>query len=209
MAKSKIKKLEEKLNKEYEGLGTISIRSIAENNIPIKSIDYVESIMRVVKPIKNDEPIIVAEKWGWEKRYKLIDGYHRLKSKILNQENINVIILENYNLDRCNDNLYLFIESLIGKTLKFIDCNTIEIDNKFFFIKENEGCGGCGNGWSSISVKSELIGKKIKIKSVSRIEDKHDEDLYELYINGKIVAKVNTGWGNGYYGGDFEIELAI
>ena len=82
----------------------------------------------------------------------------------------------------------------------------ILVDNKKYLIVENEGCGGCGNGWSSIKVVNDYINKPIKIKTVESNEE-NDSDEYKLIINGDHVADVDTGWGNGYYGGDFEIEL--
>lgn len=200
-------KLQEKLNKEYKDFGTITINDCHEEEVLISKIDYVKPIMNSISPLDNEEPIIIAKKGYYDDGYKIIDGYHRLKSKISKGDtSIKTIVLNSYYINRKEDTLFSFLEKLVGKNIKFIDSNSLVVDSEYYQIIENEGCGGCSSGWSSITVLPEYINKKIEIEKVESVgEDEQDE--YELFINGKKVAYVDTGYGNGYYGGDFEIHL--
>ena len=55
-------------------------------------------------------------------KYTIVDGYHRTKDKILKgEQNIGVIVLDEYNLSRKNDTLFSFLEELKGETIKFIN----------------------------------------------------------------------------------------
>ena len=162
--------------------------------------------MNVISPLDNPKPIIVYK--NYYDKYTIVDGYHRTKDKILKgEQNIGVIVLDEYNLSRKNDTLFSFLEELKGETIKFINDELLLVNDKYYEIESNEGCGGCSNGWSSINVLSEFIGKEIKIKTIDNISENDDSDEYKLNINGKIIADVDTGWGNGYYGGDFKINL--
>jgi hypothetical protein len=201
-----MKTLETKLNKEYEGLGIIKINSCHEETLKINDIDYLQSIMGTLEPLNSDEPIVVAK--SWRKEYKLIDGYHRLKNKIsIGSDSINTIVLDDYKLNRINDCLFNFLEKTVGKTIKFTDSNTLVIGGKIYLIEDNEGCGGCSSGWSSIEVLPDFLNKEIKVKTIeSKDSGKEYDDVYSLYINGNKVARVDTGYGNGYYGGDFEVK---
>ncbi len=200
-----IQKLEEELNKEYEKIGSISIKKAYEDVIPLSSIEYVNDIMALVSPLENTKPIIVSKHYN--NRYKIIDGYHRIKNKILNKEiNVDVIVLDEYSIKRKNDTLFSFLETLKGRTIKFLSDCLLLVDSKYYQIEENEGCGGCSNGWSSIKILPDFINKEIKIETIKSIGDNYSDE-YKLSINDKIVADVDTGWGNGYYGGDFKINL--
>lgn len=197
--------IEKKLNIEYKNIGTISIQELHESVIDISKIEYVNSIMDKILPLESDEPVILGKKYN--DNYVIIDGYHRIKDKLLKKDtNINAYILDKYSIKRETDTLFGFLEKLVGKNIKFIDSNLFIVDNIHYQIKENEGCGGCSSGWSSIEVLPEFIDKTINIKKIESI-GKYDSDEYDLVINGKKIAKVDTGYGNGYYGGDFEIKL--
>ena len=202
-----IDKIEKKLNKEYKYFGSIEISELHLDIVDVDRINYVGVIMDSVEPITVDEPIILAEDC---EAYFVIDGYHRLKNKILNREKtIKCIILDEYIIKRKNDRLLHFIESLIGKTIMFISDTVFVMEGAYYVIEENEGCRGCSNGWSKIEVLPQFIYKKIKIKSVMAVEETEGDDIYDLIINDNVVAKVNTGWGNGYYGGDFNVGVVI
>lgn len=204
--------LEKKLNKEYEHIGVISIKEMYEDNIDISEIKYVEEIMDKINPLDIDKPIVLAKDEYSD--YQIIDGYHRLKNKLLKREKlVKSIILDKYKITRKNgsggDRFFDFLERLVGQKIKFIDNNIllVEVDNNYYYIKGNEGCGGCSNGWSHILISPEFIGKEITIKSLRGVSEDRESDLYDLFINDEKVAEVDTGWGNGYYGGDFEIIL--
>lgn len=201
-----IKELESKLNLEYKNLGKMLLKEAHNDKIAANKIKYIDSIMSLIKPISDNEPIIVSEHWG--NRFKLIDGYHRLKNAIQNgNEYIDVIVLDDYNIVRYNDTFFNFLRKQTGKTIKFVDNNLIYISNQLYFIEFNEGCGGCSNGWSDIEVLPKFKNKEIVIKLVAKVVEHDDSDFYDLVINGKKIAEINTGWGNGYYGGDFKIKL--
>lgn len=202
--------IQKKLNKEYELIGTIEIQNISSASLKIESIVYLKKLISKIKPLNSEQPIIVYKHFKYEDKYILLDGYHRLKSALLkNKQNINVYIIDGFKIKRRPDSLYSFMESLVGKTIRFIDSNTLAIDNRYYSIDENEGCGGCNNGWSSIEVLPEFIEKDIKVKTICDKTDDKNSDKYELFINNNKVADVDTGWGNGYYGGDFEITINI
>jgi len=197
-------KLENKLNKEYKNIGTIKISEMHEEMLDIKDIAYVSSIMQVINPLDIDTPIVVAK--SWRDNFTLIDGYHRLKNKIKKGETqIKVVILDDYKLSRKNDTFLEFIKSLVGQKIKFIDNEIVVVDDAYYEIRPNEGCGGCSSGWSSLDIKKEAVNKEIVVETVDSKEQ--NEDVYDLYINGEIVATVDSGYGNGYYGGDFEIFI--
>lgn len=199
------KELEKKLNIEYKNMGTITINELHKEVIDISKIKYVSSIMDEIEPLENNEPIVIGLEWSGT--YKIIDGYHRIKNKLIkNEKNIDAFILDKYSIKRKTDTLFSFLEKLVGKNIKFINSNLFVVDKIYYQIEENEGCGGCSSGWSSIEVLPEFINKTIKIKKVESIGE-DDSDEYDLFINGEKIAKVDTGYGNGYYGGDFEINL--
>lgn len=202
-----IKKLEKELNEEYADLGEISIDSASKKTVDPSSIVYVDPIMERVEPLESDEPIVVGKSfWAWESM-QLIDGYHRLKKAITNgDDEIEIIYLEDYILDRKDDNLLSFVKGLVGREICFHDNYTFELDGELYKIKKNEGCGGCGNGWSDLEVVPKFIGETIGVQSVHSEDEGHtNPDKYDLFINDKLFAEVDTGWGNGYYGGDFDI----
>lgn len=199
-----IKELTTKLNKEYEKIGSIHINSATKEIVDISKIKYVQSIMDKIDPLENSDPIVLSKKYYTE-HYTLIDGYHRLKFLKENNDTVNAIVLTGFNIDRKYDCLFDFISQQKKETICFTSDHTFTLSGKEYCIEENEGCGGCGNGWSTFDLCSEAIHKQITIKTV---ENKNQEgDSYDLFINGEKIAHINTGWGNGYYGGDFSISL--
>ena len=158
--------------------------------------------MNKIKPLESNEPIIVSKDWD---KYNLIDGYHRLKfHKENNDSNLNVILLE-CDIKRKDDKLIEFMKRITGETICFLIDEIFKINNKIHYIECNEGCAGCRNGNSSFYLQPNIINKKINIKKV-KAKNK-DDDFYDLFINDIFIAKVDTGWGNGYYGGDFKIKI--
>ncbi|GEM_PF-3221655 len=203
---SELKKLQEQLNQEYVLVGKITIFDGYKDIIPTNTITYNGTVMnKVFTLFKSHEPIVVRPYNNHYKyKYKLIDGYHRLKYCIENKiTTIPSYILTKYEIDYVNDEFYTFIQKLIGKTITFLDDYVIQVDKQRYYIEPNEGCGGCSNGWSSIDANLQYTDVRITIESVSK--NRINADVYDLVLNNKIVARVNTGWGNGFYGGDFRI----
>ena len=112
---------------------------------------------------------------------------------------------------------------LIGKSIKKVNyterkgwdaghweliCN----DNTKIIVEENEGCGGCGNGWSSIDLKKLEENNNV----ITNIEVKYAKDCWEcdeftmfVYYEDNTINQLNgdDGYGNGYYGGGFYITI--
>ena len=86
-------------------------------------------------------------------------------------------------------------------------------DGTVILVEENEGCGGCGNGWADISDIKKLENVDNVITNVEyKKTDEHWGDGAKLFVfyerpefNQEIDA--NEGWGNGYYGGGFYISI--
>ena len=86
-------------------------------------------------------------------------------------------------------------------------------DGTIIEITTNEGCGGCGNGWSSFNDLKKLEENN---NIITNIETKYTEDGWEddnftmfvYYEDGKInQLKGDDGYGNGYYGGGFYVTI--
>lgn len=75
---------------------------------------------------------------------------------------------------------------------------------------ENEGCGGCGNGWSDLPDLSLLANHDNAITNVESVYDK-DETTFRLFIYYSDerfdVGSGDDGYGNGYYGGGFYLRV--
>ena len=86
-------------------------------------------------------------------------------------------------------------------------------DGTVILVEENEGCGGCDNGWSDISEIKKLEEVENIITNVKyETSDDDWEDKAKLFVfydrpefNQTIEA--DEGWGNGYYGGGFYINV--
>lgn len=86
-----------------------------------------------------------------------------------------------------------------------LTCN----DGTIIKVKENEGCGGCSNGWSSINLK-KLEKNHNVITNVKCEYNKNDGDLFKLFIfyqDNQLTIKGDDGYGNGYYGGGFYVTI--
>ncbi|MCM0724328.1 hypothetical protein NB814_00985 [Latilactobacillus curvatus] len=75
---------------------------------------------------------------------------------------------------------------------------------------ENEGCGGCGNGWSELPDLALLANHDNAITNVEAVYDK-DETTFRLFIYYSDerfdVGSGDDGYGNGYYGGGFYLRV--
>lgn len=81
---------------------------------------------------------------------------------------------------------------------------------------ENEGCGGCENGWSELPDLPLLANHDNAITNVEALYDKplddwDDEDTFRLFIyyadERFDCGKGDDGYGNGYYGGGFYLRV--
>ncbi|MDE3301575.1 DUF7448 domain-containing protein [Lacticaseibacillus rhamnosus] len=81
---------------------------------------------------------------------------------------------------------------------------------------ENEGCGGCGNGWSELPDLSLLANHDNAITNVEAVYYKdgtmYGEDetfhLFIYYSDERFdMGSGNDGYGNGYYGGGFYLRV--
>jgi len=81
---------------------------------------------------------------------------------------------------------------------------------------ENEGCGGCDNGWSTLPDLQRLTEHDNAITNVETLYAEHDdiwdEDttfrLFIYYADERFnVGEGDDGYGNGYYGGGFYLQV--
>lgn len=81
---------------------------------------------------------------------------------------------------------------------------------------ENEGCGGCGNGWSELPDLSLLANHDNAITNVEAVYYKDgtmygEDEIFRLFIYYSDerfdVGSGNDGYGNGYYGGGFYLRV--
>lgn len=86
-------------------------------------------------------------------------------------------------------------------------------DGTIIEVELNEGCGGCGNGWSSFEDLKKLeennnIITNIEVKYDS---DDIDEDYFTMFVyyedNTINQLKGDDGYGNGWYGGGFYVTI--
>lgn len=87
-------------------------------------------------------------------------------------------------------------------------------DNTIIEIGENEGCGGCGNGWSSFEDLKKLENNHNAITNVicEYVKDEGDwyNDKFKLFIyyqDDTLTLEGDDGYGNGYYGGGFYVTI--
>ena len=106
-------------------------------------------------------------------------------------------------------------------------------DNTKIIVEENEGCGGCGNGWSSIDLKCLENNHNVITNVITEYEfdiaQRHknnikdfdiwnydEDDRFKIFVyyedslwnrNSREVIQGEDGYGNGYYGGGFYITI--
>ena len=106
-------------------------------------------------------------------------------------------------------------------------------DNTKIIVEENAGCGGCGNGWSSIDLKCLENNHNIITNVITEYEfdiaqrhkdniknfyiwDYDEDDRFKIFVyyedslwnrNSREVIQGEDGYGNGYYGGGFYITI--
>lgn len=197
-------KLESLLNEEYKLLWTIKIDDVKEEVIEIDKINYIRDIINNAEPNPSNENIIVSKTCSGQ--INLIDWYHRLKHKIYNGEHkVQCYVLDWYKIERYDDELFKFFERLKWSEIEFIWDLKLRVNESIYLIEENEWCWWCSSGWSSFELKEWIMNKKILVDTVTR--ENVDEDLYDLVINGELIAHVDQWYWNGYYWGDFEVYL--
>lgn len=121
-------------------------------------------------------------------------------------------------------------KNLIGKSIIKVERKKVEddygykIDGYILYCKdgikleigENEGCGGCSNGWSEIDLMSlnenDNMITNAEYKRGNGTENyKYDDDAFTIFIyyqDNKInVINGTDGYGNGFYGGGFYLNI--
>lgn len=97
-------------------------------------------------------------------------------------------------------------DTSIGTNGYLLTCD----DGTQLLTYENEGCGGCGNGWSELPDLSLLANHDNAITNVEAVYDK-DETTFRLFIYYSDerfdVGSGDDGYGNGYYGGGFYLRV--
>lgn len=121
--------------------------------------------------------------------------------------------------EHCNGNEFDFligksiikVEQKIGRyrtDLFILTCN----DNTVIEIETNDGCGGCGNGWSSFDDLKKLETNHNVITNVKCEYSRkwYEDDSFKLFIyyqDDMLTLEGDDGYGNGYYGGGFYVTV--
>ena len=89
-----------------------------------------------------------------------------------------------------------------------LTCN----DGTIIEIGINEGCGGCGNGWSSFDDLKKLEDNNNVITNIKvAYKDGWEEDKFKMFVyyEDGTINELNgdDGYGNGYYGGGFYVTI--
>lgn len=105
----------------------------------------------------------------------------------------------------------LSLEFLIGrKIVEIVDNLIIKLDNgEVYKIIENEGCGGCSDGWSEFSGFEELPLDNM-ITNVEYKDSDQSEDEYNIFVyfgDKRFDLEADDGWGEGCYGGGFTVTV--
>ena len=104
-------------------------------------------------------------------------------------------------------------ELLIGRKVK-VKGNKLILDNGIELeIVANEGCGGCSNGWYSITKLNEVDNAITDVEFVcdNETEDGGDDTSYKIFVfceDTRIkLLQVDGSDGNGYYGTGYSIYV--
>ena len=100
---------------------------------------------------------------------------------------------------------------LIGVRITSINEELIVLeDGTSIEIEINEGCEGCSNGWSELSV-AKSANHDAAIMNVEYVEDRKSYDKFKIFIylanNETIELDGDEGIGNGYYGSGFWVTV--
>lgn len=82
-------------------------------------------------------------------------------------------------------------------------------DGTIIEIAQNEGCGGCGNGWSSFEDLKKLEKNNNVITNIEVKYMRDDEFTMFIYYEDNTINQLNgdDGYGNGWYGGGFYVTI--
>lgn len=102
------------------------------------------------------------------------------------------------------------INKVIEKNSWGVDEYILVCDDCIITITTNEGCGGCGNGWSSIKDLKKLEGNSVITNVVCKYSESEWSDKFKLFIyyhDKTLEIEGDDGYGNGYYGGGFYVTF--
>ena len=106
------------------------------------------------------------------------------------------------------------LKELIGVRIASISEDLIVLeDGTRIEIEINEGCGGCYNGWSELSV-AKSANLDAAIMNVEYVQDFKSYDKFKIFIylaNNETIEldgdDGDDGIGNGYYGSGFWVTV--
>jgi hypothetical protein len=104
---------------------------------------------------------------------------------------------------------------LMGRKVKVKGDNLILDNGIILEVEANEGCGGCSNGWYSITKLNEVDNAITNVEFVcdGDVEDKenYDDTSYKIFVfceDTRIkLLQVDGSDGNGYYGTGYTIKV--
>ena len=114
-------------------------------------------------------------------------------------------------LDECDEEEIK--QLLIGRKVK-VDGDNLILDNGIILeVIANEGCGGCSNGWYSITNLNNVDNAITNVEFVCdgdvADKDNYDDTSYKIFVfceDTRIkLLQVDGSDGNGYYGTGYEI----
>ena len=119
-------------------------------------------------------------------------------------------------LDECDEKEIK--ELLIGRKVK-VEGDNLILDNGIILeVITNEGCGGCSNGWYSITKLNEVDNAITDVQFIcDDIEPNEKNDYsdtsYKIFVfceDTRInLLQVDGSDGNGYYGTGYTITVKI
>ena len=82
-------------------------------------------------------------------------------------------------------------------------------DGTIIEIAENDGCGGCSNGWANFEDLKKLEKNNNAITNIEVKYMQDDEFTMFIYYEDNTINQLNgdDGYGNGYYGGGFYVTI--
>lgn len=119
-------------------------------------------------------------------------------------------------LDECDEKEIK--ELLIGRKVK-VEGDNLILDNGIILeVIANEGCGGCSNGWYSITKLNEVDNAITDVQFICddiEPDEKNDysDTSYKIFVfceDTRInLLQVDGSDGNGYYGTGYTITVKI
>lgn len=110
----------------------------------------------------------------------------------------------------------LLVGHRIVKAVEVADDAILTLDNGTRIkVRANEGCGGCSNGWYSVTHVAEvdniITGVRCEVEPVGEASIYSEEYVYRVFVVTAAeeieAVTVEGDDGNGYYGSGYSLTL--